>query len=589
MRPESPNISCSSSPSLFVSDTHSPSHPRFTDIPSSPDYGRTFTSSPISRRRSSSDKDESHPYANPDLVSYTYDQQRLSDEQGALRAGDSIATVTSTAASTTPKLNPKHSKVPEMSISSVIPRNKASSLHGKEISPPITVLDSGLRLARENEDVHLPSQKNAMSFRGTPPTFGLISLEEARAQRSRSITADSAASRPSTSTHGPFSAVLFPNSVHENMSFTSDQSEYGHDAVGARVRSISAGSKTKNAFHTTARGQPGSDRQSHESVIPGNSGGPPGKTLKHKKSGFMRLFNGARQDKEGKAQPPPVPSLSDAYAALNVQQVEQKVSRATTHRIPVPELSVPDTARRTVPQYEHSLPVEDAIRSRPPPSPKRPLPSLSIDTLPQSPSSREVISSVQDLPFRTRGIPASGSSRLFQNSSTPQTAPAHVSEFPTLHLRPMSTMFSAQFGDHIIKDTRPSLDTDLGTPDSSSNILSPITPNSSARFDLSSGEKDDQASIIQTFQEKSVSAKMTWQRQIWELEGQVRDLKAELEELRASSRDGDYCETCGRGKHQDALAGHRPSGNIRDVKSSSVVHRPRARTGTSSRFTSTVS
>jgi hypothetical protein len=431
----------------------------------------------------------------------------------------------------------------------------------------------------------LPSQKNVMNLpgwtdRSTPPTFGLISLEEAQAQRSRSITTDSAASRPSTSSHIPSSAIRFPIFRHEHANDTLDQSEHGHDAVGARVRSISAGSKAKNAFHTIVAGQPRSDRQAHEFGVSGTNGGLPGKALKHKKSGFMRLFNGARQDKEEKAQPPPVPSLSDVYATFNVQQVEQKVPRTSTHRIPVPELSVTETAGRSVPQYEQTPLVEEAIRSRPSPSPKRP---LAIDTLTQSPSSRETISFVEDVSFRTQTVHPSGSSGPFRNKSVPQTAPAHVSEFPALKLRPISTMFSAHFGDHIIRDPRPSLDTDLGTTDSSSNILSPITPNSSARFDLSSSDKptSDEHTLI--------SAKMSWQRHVWELEGQVRDLKAEIEDLRASSSDGDYCHACGRGKYQDAPAGHRPSGNVQEVKSSSVVHRPRARTGTSSRFASAVS
>lgn len=593
---ESPDVSGPSSPSLFVSDAHSPSHPRFPDTSSSPEHGRIPRSPyPSTSRRRRSSSDETHPYANPDLVSHTHDQQH---DQDVLRAGDSTATVTSTAASTVSKLKAKHARVPDTSISSVIPKNKASSLLGKEISSPITVLKPGPRPSHTNEDTQSsPSQKNVMSFpgwadRGAPPTFGLISLEEARAQRSRSITADSATSRPSTSIHVPSSAIAFPNTMHEHVSIIIDQSEYGHDAVETRTRSISAGSKAKNAFHTIIGGQPRSDKQAHESGVPTNNGGLPGRTLRHKKSGFMRLFNGARQDKEEKVQPPPVPSLSDAHATFNVQQVEQKISRTTTHRIPVPELAVPETAKRKVPQYEHLTPFEDEMDSRPLPSSKRPLPPLSIDTWTQSPSSREVTSSTEDLSYQERTIPPPGGSGLLQNKLIPQTAPAHVSEFSALKLRPISTMFSAQFGDHIIKDPRPSLDTDLGTPDSSGNILSPITPNSSARFEFSSGEKptsDEQPSIIHSLQDKSVTAKTTWQRHIWELEGQVRDLKAELEELRASSGDANYCQACGRGKRQETSAGHRPSGNIQEIKSSSVVNRPRARTGTSFRFASAVS
>ena len=574
MRPELPYLSCPSSPNPYASDTHPPSHPHSQDMSPSPEHAFSSSRPPTFRRRRSYSSEDFHPYANPELISHPYDQQQASNDQDVLRPGDSASTVSdSGAANSLSKFNVKHTRVPE-SISSATPKNKASALHGKEISPPIKVLDTNLLSSHDNEGPS--SQKNVTKFpgwtdRGTPPTFGLISLEEARAQRSRSITTDSAACRSSTSSQAPSSGIRFPNS-----NAMLDQSEYDHDAVGTRVRSISAGSKAKNAFHTIVAGHSRSDRQAQEAGGSGTNGSLPGKALKHKKSGFMRLFNGARQDKEEKAQPPPVPSLSDVYATFNVQQVEQRVLRTTTQRIPVPELSLTETIERA-PLHEPATPVEEAIRSRPSFSPKRP---LAIDTLAQSPPSSEVISAVRDTPFR---IPSSESSGLFQNRAIPQTAPAHVSAFPALKLRPISTMFSAHFGDHIINDPRPSLDTDQGTTDSSSNILSPITPNSSARFDLSSSEKpmSDEHALI--------SAKMTWQRHIWELEGRVRDLKAEIEDLRTPSSDGVYCQACGRGRQQDASPARQPSENIKETKGSSVVHRPRARTGTSSRFASAIS
>ena len=57
----------------------------------------------------------------------------------------------------------------------------------------------------------------------------------------------------------------------------------------------------------------------------------------------------------------------------------------------------------------------------------------------------------------------------------------------------------------------------------------------------------DQSSVIQALQEQILSTRRAWQRQIWELEGQVRDLKAEVEELRTAEGSSEYCMACGRG------------------------------------------
>ncbi len=67
----------------------------------------------------------------------------------------------------------------------------------------------------------------------------------------------------------------------------------------------------------------------------------------------------------------------------------------------------------------------------------------------------------------------------------------------------------------------------------------------------------------------------------------MRDLKAEVEELRATDGQSEYCVACGRGAvgrpastpHDDAC------GPLEDAKKAGgVVNRPRARTGVGSRF-----
>ena len=84
-------------------------------------------------------------------------------------------------------------------------------------------------------------------------------------------------------------------------------------------------------------------------------------------------------------------------------------------------------------------------------------------------------------------------------------------------------------------------------------------------------------------------ARRAWQRQIWELEGQVRDLKAEVEEFRNAENLKDYCPACGRGNVGRPLADAEVG--MEDLKKAGVkvggvVNRPRARTGVGSRFAS---
>jgi len=182
------------------------------------------------------------------------------------------------------------------------------------------------------------------------------------------------------------------------------------------------------------------------------------------------------------------------------------------------------------------------------------------------------------------------------NNSIPQSAPANVSEFPTLKLRPVSTAFNVQFGDHMISQgSRPSLETDSGTPGSSSHIFSPITPDSSTHLGYSGNDGPhstmDQSSVINALKEQVLTAKLAWQRRIWELEGQVKDLKIEVDELRAKGNTAGYCDVCGRGQSlPDAVGSHHL--HLKDTheeRSGSVIHRPRARTGNSSRFGSAMS
>lgn len=540
-----------------------------------------------------------HPYANPDLV-VSFAQDIPQQQHRNITRSDSIATVTdSIIASSLSRAGTKSTLGPD-TTTSTSHRNRTSTLTGKEISSPIIGYNGTPRpeLAQSSDDhrslvppqaaTNLPGWNDRVSS----PTFALISLEEARAQRLRGTVVNPAISRPPQTS----STVDFPNSDQDVERTLDDNSSYISTSRG-RARSISAGAKAKNAIQTIVGGGLPKVEKFDSDAGATHNGGLPGKPLKHKKSGFMRLFNSTRtQEKE--VLPPPVPSLSDGFAAYNAQQAAQKNSKSMTHRIPVPELA-PPFLEKSESQNEDSFTAYASTYSKPPPGPKRIFPPLSINTVSQGPPSRGPVSAAEDPSFQTRTLSNYLPEKPWLNDSTPQSAPANVADFPALKLRPVSTMFSAHFSDHIVgKDSRPSLETDIGSPSTSNNVLSPITPDSGTRSDPPNSDKptvhstpvsDDQTSIIRALQDQIVSSKMAWQRHIWELEGEIRDLKAEVEELRSGS-EAEYCDTCGRGKKaQNPSVLHRHPDDTVETKSSSVVHRPRARTGTASRFGSAVS
>jgi len=78
------------------------------------------------------------------------------------------------------------------------------------------------------------------------------------------------------------------------------------------------------------------------------------------------------------------------------------------------------------------------------------------------------------------------------------------------------------------------------------------------------------------------STRKAWQHQIWELEGQVRDLRAEIDGMRLKEERGERCLLCGRSDDEpdeDASESLRSTGGR-----AGIVDRPRARTGVGTRF-----
>ncbi|KAK7059085.1 hypothetical protein VNI00_001709 [Paramarasmius palmivorus] len=576
------------SPSPHVSPT-SPRSPttHFPEIPSS-----GIDSSNDSSTRSSSSfeldskpsfnyhSEETHPYANPDLViSSSSSEEAFAIQRPykpSLSRSDSSTIGTETLIShSAPNAYPR----PSLALDPTPKSPSAMSFRGqgKEISSPISVRGSSWRGSDHlSEGTSLPqpqlSSLPGWTERAASPGFNLISLEEARAQRSRSMTSH----HPSTSnlsvvSSGASNVFPFPEDGGNGSG-----SSVASMTARARARSISAGNRAKQALNNiVSTSAPKFERRESEPSVAAScsnptqsginsAGGPPGgRTLRTKRSGFLRLFNG----RDERSPPPPVPPLSEGFAAFNAQQASlQKPtisSKLNSHRIPVPQISPSllseSTSSNTSDDY---LNVKSTAIGA---GPKRTPPPLSLHTSNHRPGGLHP-QSIHD---------------------AAKSAPAHLTEFPALRLRPVSSMFSAQFGDHILSGP-PSPETPSSAT-SPNTALSPLTPGPYSRPDnygallgekpsVSVSDSEDQG-VVCKLQEQLSKSKLAFQQQIWDLEGQVRDLKIELEDVRSNGlTDQPYCEHCGRGNRSDG-----------DGVSGSIIHRPRARTGTGqSRFGSAV-
>lgn len=297
----------------------------------------------------------------------------------------------------------------------------------------------------------------AWSERGMSHGFTLISLEEARAQRTRlvpiqphSLDLSSDGVSP-TVTSFRHTALKAPTSF--NGPAESSQLHVTHSspagAAQPRTRSISTGVKAKNVLQSFV-GPKQPDRRGSEGgatfgQVPGkditSASGVSGKNLKHKKSGFMRLFSGSgssgeKEERGSYAVPPPIPVSPGGIA------VPRHNPKLSSHRIPVPSLS--PSLLEAVARHEGShlggLSNDlDQTPSRFDFNDKRiPPPHLSINVGPSS------------SPTSAFSTDPTSPGSLFPGTSNrenaPQSAPPHVSDFPALKLRPISTLFSDGLG-----------------------------------------------------------------------------------------------------------------------------------------------
>ena len=438
--------------------------------------------------------------------------------------------------------------------SDVLLKKMAGNVQGKVISGPISGIAGhqgqkpGSQPVQDKGQMALPNQVPTVS-----PTFNLISLQEAQAQaRERSRT------HTQVITAAPFLQTEPPS--------RNNASAPPSNAGRLRSRTASAGSKAMVISNPVPL------PHSAEDLAPNGRTDPPPRTLKQKKSGFLRLFNGKDKDKPQAPSPPPAPP-----AAAPSMPRTPKISSA---RVPVPTLSP-----SLVPQSPLQLDsiVKDDCRENG--SVGSPWDQESIEQ-----QDRALTYVTRDHPL-SAGFTSSQSVRTGIGSTSLSSginldrglysAPPSTTAFPGLSLRPISTIFSAHFADHITSLDSPS----TAQTDSSSNtaggssILSPLPTEPS--FDEKHVVEDDPYAIIQQLQEQMRSTRKAWQHQIWELEGQVRDLRAEIDGMRLKELRGERCILCGRSDEPEQCPGEasRSSGSRRGV-----VDRPRARTGVGTRF-----
>ena len=523
-----------------------------------------------------------HPYANPDLViSHTSIPHGSPQQTGFtnINRSDSFSTVTESISSK-PTVFPVMSREAAQNVFTPKDVQSDHRIRKREISSPTPLLHGSSAFLDRNTtflSLHPPP------LGGAPqphlPAVALISLQEAQA-RERSRSATHVAAVPSNNVNS-VSRVCSPVqddavSIRESR----NDPDTSTRPLRSRTMSISVGSRAKTTLHSLVGGVlPQPERRSSEASV--SSSIPPRRVLKHKKSGFMRLFS-ARVEGE-KSPPPPVPLLSDTHQNQDLRTTSSMTSSKvslTAHSVIRTSLAgVEELATSLTDMDASSEEVQDSTfdpKSTAAPR-KRPPPPLYIATG----SSSSLPSSESKIQSRTPAVDPR--SALLSPSNVPQSAPPIGSDFKGLKLRPVSAVFSAHFADFVTTaDTDEHLDSCATSPTVNSGAIpSPLTPYSNRPSDEEPRPVlkvlGEQSLAVKALQDQFVAAKKAWQHQIWELKAQVRDLQTELEDLQAID-DKEYCEFCHRGNPQKQLK------TDESKKKFGVVNRPRARISDAARF-----
>ena len=326
--------------------------------------------------------------------------------------------------------------------------------------------------------------------------------------------------------------------------------------------------RAREAVHTTETepAEPSSrPRQRTKSAGASAVSSNDSKTLAPKRS-FMGLFKAGSEAKDrsssGRDSPPPVPSLPPSRPPM------------PSRTAPTPTIEMLDTLGPTSSQSQQS----NNIKRVPPPS-------LSVTVTPSAQQTPKQTTPKQTTPKQS----SKQSSRLAlgegltvktsRNAAT--SAPPSTTEFQGLSLRPISMNFSNYLPADMLHTPSQSPSVQSGpsflTNAASYMSVSPsaMSFNSRTPSIASDGAPGtppiDNASLLPGLQEQILSSKMVWLSQIAELEAQVRDLKAELEDIKS----GRVC-VCGAETDRGRTS---RQGSTEPAEKVSVLNRPRPKTG----------
>ncbi|KAF9651898.1 hypothetical protein BDM02DRAFT_3126741 [Thelephora ganbajun] len=492
----------------------------------------------------------SHPYANPELSraharDSVYPKSFVSfdtQSEESFHRSTSVTTLTSSATTSNSLATPPHQ---------VASSKTKSRTRDREISGPMP-----LPCQNAPSDSRLRESVSAIPGWQEQPqaAFSLISLEEARAQR-RLTQLDS--------------STCLSSAVPQPEHSTPPQPR-------PHTRSLGSGGKAKAVLQSVVTDfnrpvKPWNDPPE----TPDGAVGQRVKPLKHKKSGFMRIFI---KDKAPTTSPPDIPNFS-AEESHPIPPVP-RTPRLPTHRVPVPPIDptvnpIFNSSADSPTSLESTV---GAHSSQSRSSPKRIIPPLYINTSDPGinrpfAQTHQASNSLGSNPLQP---PKPNFASPADNGEKPQSAPPGKTDFVALSLRPVSTVFSSHFAGHLLGAENktfpePALDADSGTPTTAtgSGGISPLSPDFASIRDVRGGisrpttitsgkssSDDSQPDVIRALQGQIFDAKEDWQRHVWGLESQIRDLKAEIEEMRQAKNSGRYCEVCGRGRKKSGSVGH---------------------------------
>ncbi|KAF8525051.1 hypothetical protein BU17DRAFT_83967 [Hysterangium stoloniferum] len=510
-----------------------------------------------------------HPYANPDLLrvggspssqaATRQTHERKSDEQNS--QGEYVRRASEPAASA----SPSRSSLRKTSAGNVplpaMPSRKTMASHEEE--EEMIPLAQPIPRSRTTSRATPPRSITPFADDMGGPLRKLISLEEARSlaqhkdRDSNSVSIKAMTSSPSSTLVAGLG--LAPGVSPDRVVLNQGRSTTLPTPLELSESTSSPPSQTKPRQRTLSIGK-------HFSSGPSPTDSKntvPVKTIKHKRSGFMKLFQSKEKDKEREKYPitdlpwsgpephrrstSTPPRLHELGTSFSIPPVPS-LYNINANRATPPSLSVVVTSPSV------SLTHPQPIRHAQPPSPALSTPAPRRFGGPESSSSFDIV-------------------------RPPASAPATHETFEGLSLRPVSTIFSAKFPELLsfedpsplmpsatISDIKSPATPEFSTRSNSVSTSSDYPPTPSSHTPIGPGIGASRDEMIAALQEQLSNTRKKFQRQIWELEGQVKDLKAENEYLRNS---GD-CETCGKAKRE------------RRAKSpavTSVVDRPRPKVG----------